>query len=89
MDEAYEKIVNSYPKDRYFCYNAKGDFIFCQSEEEAKTEAELSLEEARYEAQNMDDDTLWPPNIENVCWGEIKGRVKETVFKDYKLNAIS
>lgn len=69
----------------HFCYKATGEFVFCYSEEEAKSVAENSLEEARYNSQNMGDDDLWPEYIEKLCWGEIKSRAVEARTRDYQL----
>lgn len=61
----------------YFTYDPEGDgFRFHGSAEDAKAHAENSLQEERDEAPEG-----WSENVKDICWGEVKQKVKETLCR--------
>jgi hypothetical protein len=71
--------------NEYFYYTADGEFHFTESEEEARFEAEISLETAR---QNVRDGCDWPEKIKDVCWGVVKGKAKEIMVRNYEISIL-
>lgn len=58
----------------YFSYDPEGDgFMFHDTETEARSAAESALQDERDCAPEG-----WGENVELICWGEVKQRVKET-----------
>ena len=59
---------------KYFSYYPNDGFIFHETEKEAKAECEKAFGYAKDEA-GCDG---WGENVDDICWGEIRGRVKVT-----------
>jgi len=63
---------------RFFSYDPNDRIRFHDTAEEAKAEAESALDAYRDEAPEG-----WDENTDEVCWGEVKEQVQETMRRPY------
>lgn len=62
--------------ERFFSYDPAGDMEFHHTAEQAKETASQTLDV--HENDASDSDWIWHYNPEDICWGEIHGRVSVT-----------
>ena len=58
----------------FFSYDHEDGIEFHETAEEAKARAEKALDMDRDVAEDG-----WDDNVTDICWGEVKGRVVETM----------
>ncbi len=57
----------------FFSFDTEDGIEFHKTAEEAKAKAEKNLDLCRDYA-----DDGWDENVQDICWGEVRGRVTET-----------
>jgi hypothetical protein len=60
----------------FFSYDHEGGFKFHETPAGAKARAEKALDMDRDDAEDG-----WDDNVTDICWGEVKGRVVETMCR--------
>ena len=69
--------MNNETFDRFFTFSSMGEFKTHATEEKARAEAESDLDQCR----DCSADGGWDETVTNICWGEIRQGVVQTVCR--------